>query len=480
MTELDQKLEELEYALQSWQKGRKDAAAQARDILKALRSEASAFTRPTKELQTLYEISREINSILDLDHLLEFIIDRALVLVQADRGFLVLWDAVRDDFEVAVARRFSAGEVDEAQVEISHALIRRVLNTREPVVTTNAQEDPRFQGSQSIIAHQIRSVLAVPLESQEELVGALYVDRRVSARLFTQEDLNLLKGLADLAATALRIARLYDSLQTKNRELELALAELRATQDELIRAERLSVVGRMASTIIHDLKNPMTTIKGFADLLGRSDLAPEMRKRFSQTISHTIDIFVGMTQEILDYARGSSALALQPINVGQFVRNIRSFLLPAFSQRNVQIKTHLKYTGPILMDRDKMWRVFINIANNALDVLESNGVLLITSQRLDGEVEFWLADNGPGIPEEIKDTLFEPFVTCGKQYGTGLGLAIAKKIVEAHGGTIRVESRRGQGACFIIRVPRGDLPEDLETETPPPDTDLLEEPNYEV
>jgi len=460
MNGLHERLEELEDTLQRWRKGERRAPAKALSILSALREDVEAVTRPGIELATLYEISREINSILDLDHLLEFIMDRALVLVQAERGFIVLWDAERDDFDIAVARRFSAGEVDDAQAELSHGLIRRVMASREPVVTTNAQEDPRFRGSQSIIAYQIRSVLAAPLESQDELVGAIYLDRRLSSRLFTQDDLRLLEGLAEQAAMALRIARLYDNLQAKNRELEAALADLQEAQDELIRAERLSVVGRMASSIIHDLKNPMTTIKGFADLLGRSDLTPEARQHFSQTVVRTIDAFVGMTQEVLDYARGGTPLDIKPANMGDFVQDICSFLKPEFTRHGLEIRTHLKYTGPVAMDRAKMWRVFINIANNAQDALDSGGIFMITSQLLDGEVEFWLADNGPGIPRAIRKTLFEPFVTHGKQYGTGLGLAIAKKIVEDHGGSIAAESRPGQGACFIIRIPHGEIPEE--------------------
>ncbi len=459
MTQISNTLDTLEGAIQRWQRGDREAARQALAELGKLRHEVEALNRLSAELSSLYEVSREINTILDINHLLAFIMDRAIMLAQAERGFLVLWNAEKDDIEVAVARRFSDGESDNTQVEISHALMRRVIATHEPVITTNAQEDPRFQASQSIIAYQIRAVLAVPMETSEELVGAIYLDTRLSARFFTQDDLTLVKGFADQAATALRIARLYDNLQVKNRELQQALSDLQEAQNELIRSERLSVVGRMASTIIHDLKNPMTTIKGFADLLGRDDLAPEARRRFSDTVINTIDAFVGMTQEILDYARGSSALNLSPTNIEHFVEDICSFLSLEFSKRHIRIERALRYTDPVVMDRDKMWRVFVNIANNACDALDRpDAVFMITSQLVGDQVEFWLADNGPGIPAEIRDSLFEPFVTHGKQYGTGLGLAISHKIVEDHHGTLTVQSRPGQGACFVIRLPRGEVP----------------------
>ncbi len=112
------------------------------------------------------------------------------------------------------------------------------------------------------------------------------------------------------------------------------------------------------------------------------------------------------------------------------------------------------------MDAEKMRRVFYNIASNAYDAMEQGNTFTITSDLKDDYyVEFHLKDTGPGIPEQIQDTLFEPFVSWGKEHGTGLGLAIARKIVEDHGGDIAVMSEAGQGADFIIRLPRINLPQ---------------------
>jgi signal transduction histidine kinase len=343
--------------------------------------------------------------------------------------------------------------VDDAQIEISHALIRRVLATREPVVTTNAQEDPRFQTSSSIVAYQIRSVLAAPLLAKEELIGAIYVDTRLSAQLFDEGDLALLSAMANQAAVAIQLARLYEHLQTRNRELRDALRELQETQDELIRAEQLSLVGRMAASIIHDLKTPMTTIKGYAEMLGREGVPPVTRQSYSQTISRAVDAFVEMTQEILDYARGGGDLQLEEIEVGGFVNDLCDFIEPDFHDKGLALQRDLAYTGPLMMDEAKMRRALYNIASNARDAMETGGSLTIATHRSDGTVEFRLSDTGPGIPDEIRDTLFEPFVTYGKARGTGLGLAIAQKVVQDHGGSILVESTPGKGATFVIRLP---------------------------
>jgi signal transduction histidine kinase len=423
-----------------------------------LRQQIAALSRRQAELTALYEVGKELASTLDLNQLLELILDRAITLAQAERGFLVLWNEASEDFEIAAARQFEPHTRDDVEAEISRRLIQNVLTQREPVITINAQDDPRFKGSESIVTYSIRSVLAVPLIFKTDLIGAIYVDTRLGLRQFQDTDLALLGAMANQAAVAIHMARLYDSLQTRNEQLEAALAELKEAQDELVRAERLSTVGKMASSIIHDIKSPLTVIKGYVTFLARDDLATEKRQQMAHTVINAIDAFTGMTQEILDYAHGESTLALQPVNVGSFVESVCSFLEISFARKGIKIKRALAFSDTLVMDTEKMRRVFYNIASNAYDAMEKGGTFTIASGLRDDCVEFHLKDTGPGIPELIRDTLFEPFVSWGKEHGTGLGLAIARKIVEDHGGDIGVISEAGQGTDFTIRLPRTNLP----------------------
>jgi signal transduction histidine kinase len=423
-----------------------------------LRQQIAALSRRQAELTALYEVGKELASTLDLNQLLELILNRAITLVQAERGFLVLWDEASGDFEIAVARQFEPHKRDDAEAEISRRLIQNVLTQREPVITTNAQEDPRFKGSESIVTYSIRSVLAAPLIFKADLIGAIYVDTRFGLRRFQDTDLALLDAMANQAAVAIHMARLYDSLQTRNEQLEAALAELKETQDELVRAERLSTVGTMASSIIHDIKSPLTVIKNYVKFLVRDDLPMETRQEMAHIMMNAIDTFTGMTQEILDYAHGESTLILKPVNVRSFVKSVCSFLETHFAGRGIETKMTLAFDDTLVMDAEKMRRVFYNIASNAYDAMEQGGTFTITNSLKDGYVEFHLKDTGPGIPEPIRDTLFEPFVSYGKEHGTGLGLAIAQKIVKDHGGHIGVVSEAGRGADFIIRLPWIHLP----------------------
>jgi signal transduction histidine kinase len=455
MTALQLQIDTLEAAIARLGDGDPQVREEIPAMLDDLRAGVAALDRRQEELASLYEIGRETVSVLSLDHLLQSILDRALVLVGAERGFLVLCEPDHRSFNVPVARQFDQGKVDSAQIEISHELVRRVLATRQAMVTTNAQEDPRFQASHSIVTYQIRSVLAVPMIAKEECIGAIYVDTRLSSRLFGESDLALLVAMANQAAVAIQLARLYEDLQHRNRELRNALRELRETQEELIQAERLSVIGRMASTIVHDLKNPMTTIKGYASLLGREDLTPDMRQRFSSIITRSVDTFVEMTEEVLDYSRGGGPLHAVQIELAAFIHELCDFVERDFRNLGIYIVRELNYCGPLRIDEGKMRRALYNVVSNAKDAMPGGGTLTVATRRTENGVEIQLSDTGPGIPEEIRDSLFEPFVTHGKAKGTGLGLAIARKTIGDHGGTISVQSSSGQGARFVVRLPLG-------------------------
>ena len=214
----------------------------------------------------------------------------------------------------------------------------------------------------------------------------------------------------------------------------------------------------MASTIIHDIKGPLTSIRGFTSLLGRPDLSDEQRRRFSEMTTQAVDSFVGMTQEILDYAEGKQSLEVAAFSIESFLQDVQQFIAAEFSD-DIEVHLNVENTGAISGDRQKLWRALYNIAKNAAEAMSNDnngdrkGILTISCRRSGSWIEFILSDTGPGIPPEIRDNLFQPFITSGKAHGTGLGLSIAQSIVEAHRGEIFVASEVGQGATFTVRLP---------------------------
>ncbi len=178
-----------------------------------------------QKLTALMEVGHVINSSLGLNLVLEQVMDSLIALVQAERGFLVLREADGEP-RVRIARGIDHVDLDAEAFSLSRTIVQRVIASGEPVLTTNAQEDPRFGNEASIVSLQLRSILCVPMKLKEEIIGVMFVDNRAHIGLFKESDLELLSAFADQAAMAIDNARLFDNLQAANKDLEAANAEL--------------------------------------------------------------------------------------------------------------------------------------------------------------------------------------------------------------------------------------------------------------
>ena len=221
---------------------------------------------------------------------------------------------------------------------------------------------------------------------------------------------------------------------------------------ELMRSERLSTVGSMANSIIHDLKTPMTVILSYSELIRARSGDPDIDD-FVGLINKAVDKMLDMTQELLDFARGQSSLHLERVPAQVVLAEIDDEL-----RRIIPPMVHLVREGEgsaeIMVDVGRFGRVLLNLVRNAVDAMPQGGILRLTVQQgSDGRVLFQVSDTGVGITDDLMARLFEPFVTQGKSTGTGLGLAIAKSVVQAHGGAISVRSKPGAGSVFEIALP---------------------------
>lgn len=224
---------------------------------------------------------------------------------------------------------------------------------------------------------------------------------------------------------------------------------------QVMEAERLSLVGSMAGSIIHDFKNPMSVIQNAADLLTERTEDPQM-VRFARMIRRSADRMLGMTQEILDYSRGTTSLHLETVTVGQILEELDDQAFHRLPLTGIRVERQVNYDGGLRVDRSRFVRLLLNIIKNAAEAMLGGGVCRFSVESRGDKVVFSVADTGCGIPEELLPRIFEPFVTHGKADGTGLGMAIAKAVVEAHHGTISVESTLGAGTTFEISLPSGD------------------------
>ncbi len=247
--------------------------------------------------------------------------------------------------------------------------------------------------------------------------------------------------------------KLIADLTRKNTELKKAYSDLKSVQDELIKAERLSTIGKVAGGIIHDLKNHLSVVKGYAEYIKHSKEATESFQNAASTILHVINIIINMTQEILEYAKGESRLETIPLNINTLINEVTRLSEKQLEKRNITLTLNLQASCECEIDPQKMRRVFVNIISNASDAMQDGGKLMIKTEQKERQVNISFADTGTGIDQETLEEIFEPFVSKGKKKGIGLGMSIAKRFVEDHGGSIEVKSTVGKGTTVSIRLP---------------------------
>ena len=249
-------------------------------------------------------------------------------------------------------------------------------------------------------------------------------------------------------------------LRQKNLMLEKAYQELQRAQDDLIRSERLSTLGKFASMIIHDLRNPLSIVKGYAEILSVSTSNPERTALMASKLVAEAERLNRMVGELLDYSRGNIRLNLGPVRLEDLFRKLKEDFEEPLAARQIQCHLDNGVDEPLLLDMDRIRRVFTNLIENARKAMRLGGILKIASH-LEGEVVVLkVTDNGEGMDEETRTRLFEPFFSASGSGGTGLGLLVVSNVIEAHRGTVDVESEKGKGTTVTLRLPlhMGGLP----------------------
>jgi signal transduction histidine kinase len=271
------------------------------------------------------------------------------------------------------------------------------------------------------------------MRSANHILGVLVVQANPKRNLRI-EDQRLLMALASLAATRISQAKLAEA-STRRREL--------------------AAVGQLASAIVHDFKNPLTAVRGFAEMIQMSAIPAEEHASLAEQIVDNADRMWAMVDEVLHFVRGNRAsLNLRKTNGQELSRLIVASVRHAASER-IRIKVELEDLGEFVADVNKLERAIINLVRNASEAIVGGGHIDVFSAPANSdEICIIVEDDGPGIPQALSSTLFDPFVTSGKSGGTGLGLAIVKKIIEEHTGSIQVQSEIGRGARFVLRIPR--------------------------
>ncbi len=244
-----------------------------------------------------------------------------------------------------------------------------------------------------------------------------------------------------------------DNLRRRNSELVRANRELKKTQEKLLKAERLSLLGKFSSLILHDIRNPIAILRGFAEMIAMHTDKPEIIKRNVGKIMSEADRLNRIAGELLDYSRGEIALTMSIVNLQDLVTKAVEIIRERFDSKGIEIRTDVKYPGPVILDNERILRVLLNLADNSRKAMPNGGVFSITISREEKRLVIEVNDTGIGMERDVQKRLFEPYYTRGAEGGTGLGMTIVKNIVDAHEGSLTFTSRKNEGTAFRISIP---------------------------
>ncbi len=273
---------------------------------------------------------------------------------------------------------------------------------------------------------------------------------------------NIMRPVEKLDRAAAEVARQnYDYRVPVNSRDELGrlaetfnnmCASIQSARRELIRQERISTIGRLSSSIVHDLRNPLAAIYGGAEIMVDSEIAPPQLKRLAGNIYRASRRIQELLQDLVNVGRGKTEGA-ELCRLHEVTAAACDSLAPAAETQGVTVRIEVPESIELPLERARVERVFINLVGNALEAMPAGGAIHIGAAVDADAATIQVTDTGPGISPEIREHLFQPFVSSGKKNGLGLGLALSRQTILDHGGDMWVESEPGRGARFFIRLP---------------------------
>jgi signal transduction histidine kinase len=389
--------------------------------------------------KTLREITQEINSVIGIRNLTNLVeqkitkemrVAKTLFWVKEERGsgFSCKSNSGKEYFlseECSIIRALM-----EKKEILEYDLIEYLLTYQ-----TSSQAPPERAKLLSLKEEMAKLELRVilPLISRNQLLGCLGLGSKLSDDAFTYEDLELLKTLASEVAVGIENNLLYEKIS---------------------QAEKLTTLGTMASGLVHELRNPLASIKTFVELLPRQKDNPAFLEKFNIFVPREIARLEELTQNLLNFARPSPP-RFGKVNLNQLLVELLTFLESEFKKKEVELIQDLKGKVIIKGDQKQLSQAFMNILLNAIQASPYDGrqVIKVSSKLTPQYGEVSIQDRGKGISEKDLPHIFEPFYTR-KERGTGLGLAITHRIIKAHGGEIEVRSQEKVGTTFYVKLPR--------------------------
>lgn len=405
-----------------------------------------------REMSLLYEIQQEMASAFNYRKVLTLIVERTQRLLNASEVSIRLLNVRNGRTYIRVAATTGDRVFGPEETPFEENCLDYSTLGGEVLYIEDLRADPRFP-PQSEGAVPAVSMLCVPLVSHRKMIGTIRIyasDRRA----FSVSDRKMLLAVAGQAATAIDNARLYNQVETKNRELVASYEKLRRTQKELVRKERLAALGTMAATVAHEIRNPLTSVRGFAQRIRKlyGSAADNRFNEYLRIIMEEVDRLDKFIADVLDFARHVKP-SFERTNLNLILSEIVTMMRDELSEKGIVLlpdfDMNLRET---VLDASLIRQMFLNIIQNAQQACGAKGIIILKTQNSGNYVRVRVTDNGQGIARDALQKIWSPFFTT-KTQGTGLGLALVQRIIDDHHGRIFIRSRVNYGTIVDIFLP---------------------------
>jgi signal transduction histidine kinase len=386
--------------------------------------------------RALKELSKEIASVIDLKQLLTLIVVGIAKIIKADKVSMLIREEPDNWYGLMGKYGNKTHQISSVSMKIDGIFTNYLTIHGELIITDEIINDDIKNA-----LNKFETAICVPIIGKSGLIGIINIGDKLSEDAYTQEDLELFATIANQAAVALENAKLIKNEKDMLTKLE--------------QSERLASLGRFAAGIVHEIKNPLVSIKTFLQVFGDQDEDQEDKQELAELATQEIVQIEGLLNNLLNFAKPSPPdFAFE--NIMKLLKETIQLIKPEFNLKKIklQIINDTQSIPKVMIDKYQIKQVFINLIFNAMQAMPEGGslVIRITHDRENNRLIIRFTDNGYGVSEKELNKLFDPFYTT-KPGGTGMGLAVSYNIIKKHEGEIRVTSEPGKETTFKVILP---------------------------
>jgi signal transduction histidine kinase len=432
-----------------WEEKKEDSAKLLKAAIESRINELTELNRRLKkkifDLHTIFELSRQLNSFLDLDSLLENTLLTCAQQLEA-RGAFISVQSSPYDKSLSFSKSKGIEMPDQWVLLLDSNLANYLATKSRPLLMREIIQELKFYPEELKSEKKLKPEVVAPLVMKDNLRGILLLSEKVSGLPYRDDDLEFLSILVNQVAVAVENTLLYQSEKNVNSELNKA-------QQQLAQAEKLAALGQLSAVIAHEVNNPLGIIKNYLSILSQSTKKNNECWQHLKVVKEEVDRIARIIKQLLDFYHPKSENKI-PTDIGFLLEDTLSFIKEQFSKNKIQIAKKTASNLPMVeVFPDELRQVFLNLLMNSRDSMPKGGKIEVSARLEKDRLEIEFKDTGSGIEEKDLQHIFEPFYTT-KDKGSGLGLWISNEIIKRHGGEIKVKNREDKkGTCFNLILP---------------------------